>query len=80
MLFLGIISWKGVSCFNGGWGCFPDGGASFLSGEDISLDGGLKKNHKDGGALPLCPPPPTMGNAERHDRKIQPFLLEQSGD
>ena len=31
MLFLGIISWKGVSYFNGG-GCFSDGGASFLSG------------------------------------------------
>ena len=31
VLFLGIISWKGVSCFNGGGVCFSDGGASFLS-------------------------------------------------
>ena len=30
VLFLGIISWKGVSCFNGGEGvCFPDGGLHF---------------------------------------------------
>ena len=39
MFFLGIISCKGVSCFNGGGGggaggggCSSDGGASFLSG------------------------------------------------
>ena len=32
MLFLGIISWKGASCFNGGGGEVSDGGASFLSG------------------------------------------------
>ena len=35
MLFLGIISWKGSSRFNGGrgvgGGCFSEGGASFLS-------------------------------------------------
>ena len=30
MLFLGIISWKGASRFNGG-SCFSDGGASYLS-------------------------------------------------
>ena len=37
MLFLGIFSWKGASCFNErgekGGGCFSDGGPSFLSGE-----------------------------------------------
>ena len=33
VLFLGIISWKGVSYFNGGGGLFFRwGGASFLSG------------------------------------------------
>ena len=33
MLFLGIISWKGFSCFNGGGVLFQmGGGASFLSG------------------------------------------------
>ena len=31
MLFLGIISWKSASRFNGGV-CFSDGRASFLSG------------------------------------------------
>ena len=39
MLFLGIISWKGASHFNGG-GCFSDGVASFLSGGCIGFDGG----------------------------------------
>ena len=29
VLFQGIISWKGVSCFNGGGGCFSDGGLHF---------------------------------------------------
>ena len=42
MFFLGIISWKGVSCFNGE-GSFSDGGPSFLS------EGG----HPMGGALVL---------------------------
>ena len=68
MLFLEIISWKGVSCFNGGV-CFSDGGASFLSGGGHSIGehqfwggGFLKKNHKMGGATPM--PPPTMGNLD----------------
>ena len=43
MLFLGIISWKDVSCFSGE-GSFSDGGgrgASFLSGGGgISFGGG----------------------------------------
>ena len=64
MLFPEIISWKGVSCFNGGegGGCFSDGGASFLSGGG-PMGGGigvgrgfLKKNRKM--------PPPFMGNPD----------------
>ena len=55
VLFLGIISWKGASRFDGGglffrcgdftfkWGCAPWGGISFDGG------GGLKKNHRRGG-------------------------------
>ena len=64
MLFLGIISWKGVSYFNGG-GCFSDGGASFLSGgvphEGASVlvggggGGGVQKNHKMCGVPPMPP-------------------------
>ena len=66
VLFLGIISWKGVSCYNGGGGLFFRWGASFLSGgtpwgASILVWGGdFKKNHKMGGvgggaphALPL---------------------------
>ena len=49
MLFLGIISWKGVSCFNeGGGGCFSDREASFLIGGcpmgGIGFGGGFIKN------------------------------------
>ena len=43
------------------------------------MGGGLKKIVGWGGTPPM-PPSPTMGNPERDDRKIQPFLLEQSGD
>ena len=51
MLFLGIISWKGVSYFNGG-GCFSDGGASFLSGgvphegASVLVGGGGRRSSK----------------------------------
>ena len=50
VLFLGIISWKGASLFNGGGGgCFLDGGASFLDGGytpwgALVLIGGFQKN------------------------------------
>ena len=66
VLFLGIISWKGGSCFNGEF-VFQMGGFIFkwgwhLMGEGISFDGGrggggFKKNSQDGGcshAPPLC--------------------------
>ena len=68
MLFLGIISWKGGSHFNGGeGGAFQmGGGASFLSGVlphgGIGFDGGghFQKKYLDGGGP--YPMPPTMGN------------------
>ena len=48
VLFLGIISWKGVSCFNeGGGGGFSDREASFLIGGcpmgGIGFGGGVIK-------------------------------------
>ena len=49
MLFLGIISWKGVSRFNGG---HPMGG--------IGFDGGSQKNPGMGGGA--LSPIQTMGN------------------
>ena len=60
MLFLGIISWKDASCFNGGV-VFQMLGASFLSGEcaphgGISFDGGFLKKNVDGGGVPLIHP------------------------
>ena len=51
MLFLGIFSWKGASCFNGGRGGLfqiGGGGASVSSGGftllgDIGIDGGFSE-------------------------------------
>ena len=64
---------EGCFMFQWGLGLFSRwGGASFLSGEGIGFDGG--------GSKKISPPPPTMGNPEQDDWKIQPFLLEQSGD
>ena len=51
MLFLGIISWKGVSCFNGAV-CFSDGGDFGGGGK------GFRKKLDDGEGTPT----PTMGN------------------
>ena len=73
MLFLGIISWKGVSYFNGG-GCFSDGGASFLSGgvphegASVLVGGGGEEEFKKIIRCVGCPPcpPPTMGNPEKY--------------
>ena len=54
MLFLGIISWKGVSCFNGGgwgggllsrWGV-PHGGRGSIG---FGGGGGVEKHRKMGG-------------------------------
>ena len=54
MLFLGIISWKGASRFNGG-SCFSDGGASYLS---EGVGGGFKKKIVGWGEghPPMLPP------------------------
>ena len=50
MLFLGIISWKGVSCFNEGGDVFQMGGTSFLSFKWVAPHRGvgLKKNCRMG--------------------------------
>ena len=63
VLLLGIISWKGVSCFNSGGGdVFQMGGASFLSGgcpwgASVLVGGGVfEKYRKMAGGTP------TMGN------------------
>ena len=63
MLFLGITSWKGVSCFNGGEVVFQMGGVgvSFLSGDDIGFGvggrGGVQNYRKmREGRCPPCPP------------------------
>ena len=63
VLLLGIISWKGVSGFNGGivfqmggfifkWGRHPMGGHQFW----WKWEGGFKKNHKMTGHPPMPPP------------------------
>ena len=41
MLFLGIISWKGATCFNREAVRFSDEGASFLSGAGPPHEGGI---------------------------------------
>ena len=79
MLFLGIISWKGASCFNGEfvfqmggsfifkWGVHPMEGA-------LVLIGGVSKNIVGWGGCPPCPPPPpppTMGNPA-YFRRLSP--------
>ena len=66
--FLGIISWKGASLFNGRF-VFQLGGFIFKWGhpiEGISFDGGrgCRKNHRMGGFGGGSPCPPTMGNPE----------------
>ena len=62
MLFLGIISLKGVSCFNGGGGVFQMGGFIFKWGcpmGDISFGGGFSKKIVRWGNPHA---PSTMGN------------------
>ena len=60
MLFLGIISWKVTSRFNGGV-CFSDGGDSFLSRTGMPHGGhwfcwrGVEKNCRIGGGNPEAP-------------------------
>ena len=58
VLFLGIISWKGVSRFNRGGGLFFSWGPSFLNGGDAPwgasvLVGGFRKTLQDGGRPPM---------------------------
>ena len=60
--FLGIISWKGLSLFSGGWCCFSDGRASFLSGwvphgGVLVLMGGRLKKKGSMRGHPSPPPP-----------------------
>ena len=55
VVFLGIISWKDASRFNGGGGCFSDRGASFLSGE-APHGGFFEKIRRMGGAPPMPHP------------------------
>ena len=67
MLFLGIISWKSASRFNGGV-CFSDGRASFLSGAtphegtSVLMGGGkgLEKICSMGGCPPMLPTVETL--------------------
>ena len=69
MLFLGIILWKGASCFNGEV-CFSDGGGLFFKWEMCPMGGGIilmggggvKKKKDRGGGCPAPMLPPTMGN------------------
>ena len=58
MLFLGIISWKGLHVSVGG-GCFSDGkGSIFKLGASLLMGGGgVQKNCRMGGALSLPPHP-----------------------
>ena len=64
VLFLGIISWKGASYFNGG-GCFSDGGGDLIFkwggapwGASVLMmgGGGFRKKLLDGRGCPPCPP------------------------
>ena len=59
VLFIGIISWKGASGFNGGV-IFQMRRASFLSGGGAPHGGGSKKIA--GWGAMTTPPPLTMGN------------------
>ena len=69
MPFLGIISWKGVSCFSGWGGCFSDG-ASFFSGEGRPMGaasvliGGFRKQIVGLGEEVHPHAHPTMGNPD----------------
>ena len=78
MLFLGIISWKGTSRFNGRglffrWGGFiVKCGGGVSHGMTLILMGGARKNCWMGEAPPHTPP--TMGNP---DTLIKKGLLEE---
>ena len=73
MLFLGIISWKGVSCFIGGGDCFSDGGGFIFKWGcggcpmgGITFGRGVEKIRKiEGRPRPPCLLP-TMGNPEKN--------------
>ena len=68
MLFLGIISWKGASSFNGG-GVFQMGGGGFIFKWRVSAMGGIGSGVAVGvskkivgrGGHPM-PHQPSMGN------------------
>ena len=70
MTFLGIISWKGVSCLNGEFVFQMGGEGGFISkvGEghpigSIGFGGDGFENNRNMGKRPPCPPP-TMGNTD----------------
>ena len=80
MLSLGITSWKGVSCFNGGGVCFLDeGGASLLSAGGAPHGGvgfgggGFEKKPKMGAGTP----PHALQLWETLDSIIKLLSLEQ---
>ena len=79
MFFLGIISWNGVSCFNGGF-AFQMGVFIFKCGEGgvvgrygisfgvcVCVGGGFKKNRTMG----VAPYAPAMGNPEKNHLTIK---------
>ena len=75
MFFLGIISWNGVSCFNGGF-AFQMGVFIFKCGEgggvragraSFLMWGGFEKNRTIG----VVPYAPTMGNPENNHLTIK---------
>ena len=77
MLFLGIISWKGASRFNG-WVCFSDGGFIFKQqvypmGSLVLMVGGFQKKIIGWGGHPGHPAP-TMGNPEIYCSISKPFI------
>ena len=70
MLFLGIISWKGVLCFIGGVSFLSGGVGGMIHGGSIGFGGGAfsEKNRKMGGGG--WGMPPTMANPPMSYPKI----------
>ena len=70
MLFLGIISWKGASHFNGGGSCFSDGRGFIFNWRVHHGEGGGVEKIIEWGARSMTPPSPTptMGNPADSDK------------
>ena len=62
VLFLGIISWKGVLCFNGGWLFFRWGGGFIFNGGASILGKRVFEKNYEMMRVHAHPPSPTMGN------------------